>query len=434
MTYDQALNYLYNQLPMFQRQGATAYKPGLERTLSLAEAFGNPHEAPYRKIHVAGTNGKGTTSALLASLLMERGLTVGLYTSPHLVDFRERIRVNGRKVSKEFVIDFVEQCCPIVEQIQPSFFELTFVMAMKYFELMDVDVAVIEVGLGGRLDSTNIIEPTLCVITNIAFDHTQFLGNTLREIAAEKAGIIKPTADVVIGEAQGEVREVFERKAGEACVDITFAEDYPYVTGHRYDRDGNLVIATTEWGELTLPLPGDYQLRNANTVLAALGGIIDLGMPFDAEVVSAGFRHVVENTGIMGRWMRLNERPPAICDSAHNVAGFSYVVPQLQRLERTALRIVIGFVADKDISTILSLLPADAEYYFTQASVPRALPVAQLVARAEAAGLRGRAFATPIEAYRAALSDAAPTDVVYAGGSMYLLGDLLTALGYGRDD
>lgn len=430
MTYKEALDYLYSQLPMFNRQGAAAYKPGLERTLQLAELFGNPHEAYYRKIHVGGTNGKGTVSNLLASLLMERGLKVGLYTSPHLVDFRERIQINGSKIPKSYVASFVEVWKNSGSDIRPSFFELTFVLAMKFFEDADVDVAVIEVGLGGSLDSTNIIDSDLAVITNVSFDHTQFLGTTLPEIASEKAGIIKQYGgDVVIGEAEGEVREVFERRAEEMDVNITFAEDYPIVTGHHYDRVGNLIIETERWGELTLPLPGDYQLKNANTALAALDGIIDLGMPYDEETVQDGFKNVLRNTHFMGRWMKLNSKPLALCDSAHNVAGIRSVVSQLARMKRKDLRMIIGFVADKDIDSILDLMPADAIYYFTQADVPRALPVADLCAKATAKKLKGRSFDTPIEAYRAALGDAVDDDIVFVCGSMYMLGDLLAALG-----
>ena len=370
MDYQETLTYLYEQLPMFQRVGGSAYKEGLDNTLALDAHFGHPHHK-FRTIHVAGTNGKGSVSHTLAAVLQSAGYKTGLYTSPHLVDFRERIRINGEPISKDYVMDFVEHERGFFEPLCPSFFELATAMAFKYFADEQVEVAVVEVGLGGRLDCTNIIIPDLSIITNISFDHVQFLGDTLAKIASEKAGIIKKGIPVVIGETTAETKPVFIAKATEVDAPIYFAEengreDYP---GVEYE------------------LKGIYQEKNKRTLFTALPLLKEAGYHIDEENVREGFAHVVELTGLMGRWQKLHDHPTLVCDTGHNVGGITYVVEQLRQQSCHQLHIVIGMVNDKDISGVLALLPQEAKYYFTQASVSRALPAEQLCQLATAAGL-----------------------------------------------
>ena len=408
MDYQETLTYLYEQVPMFQRVGGSAYKEGLDNTKALDAHFGHPHHS-FRTIHVAGTNGKGSVSHTLAAVLQSAGYKTGLYTSPHLVDFRERIRINGTPISKDYVVSFVEHERSFFEPLCPSFFELTTAMAFKYFADEQVDVAVIEVGLGGRLDCTNIITPDLSIITNISFDHVQFLGNTLAKIAVEKAGIIKKGIPVVIGETTPETKPVFMAKATEVGAPIYFAEE-----NNREDYPG-----------VEYELKGIYQEKNKRTLFTALPLLKEAGYHIDEENVREGFAHVVELTGLMGRWQKLHDHPTLVCDTGHNVGGITYVVEQLRQQSCNQLRIVIGMVNDKDISGVLALLPKEAIYYFTQASVNRALPAKQLLHLATEAGLKGKAYASVKNAVKAAMKESLPEDFIFVGGSNFIVADLL---------
>ncbi len=426
MSYDEAINFLYTQLPMFQRAGAPAYKPGLDTSRTLDNAFGNPHKC-YRTIHVAGTNGKGSTAHTIAAVLQSAGYKVGLYTSPHLVDFRERMRVDGRMISREAVVDFVERYRAMSIGVYPSFFELTMMMAFEYFAKEKVDIAVVEVGLGGRLDSTNIISPILSVITNISFDHTAFLGDTLPAIASEKAGIIKSSIPVVIGEAEGEVKRVFADKAAEVGAPIIYAEERrPYTEAVKVD-DGYL-YRSTPWGDIRGALSGDCQPRNAATILTALEQLQHIGLNISGQAVAEGMSDVCRLTGLMGRWMTLQSSPRVVCDTGHNVGGWEYISRQLASVATSQLRLVIGFVNDKDITHILDLMPRNAKYYFTQASIPRALAAEEVARIANEKGLCGTCFPTVAEAYSAALAESALNDFIFVGGSTFVVADLLSSL------
>ena len=411
MDYQDTLAYLYNSVPMFQQVGGAAYKEGLENTLELDAHLGHPHRR-FRTIHVAGTNGKGSCSHTLAAILQEAGYRTGLYTSPHLLDFRERIRINGKPIPQEYVVNFVARERPFFEPLHPSFFELTTAMAFRYFADEAVDVAVIEVGMGGRLDCTNIIRPDLCLITNISPDHTQFLGHTLAQIAAEKAGIIKPGIPVVIGETTPETRPVFLHKAQEAGAPIYFAEEEK--ANKQADYPG-----------LDFELKGIYQEKNLCTLLTALPLLIQAGYKLDDRAVRNGFAHVVELTGLMGRWQKLHDRPTVVCDTGHNVGGIRYIVQQLEQQTFRTLRIVIGMVNDKDINGVLALLPRNATYYFTRASVKRALPEQELAALARQAGLAGNCYPDVPTAVRAAQKESLPEDFIFVGGSNFIVADLL---------
>ena len=402
MNYQETIEYLFNSTPVFEKIGAKAYKPGLQTTFALDDHFGHPHQK-YKTIHIAGTNGKGSSSHTLAAILQSQGYKVGLYTSPHLVDFRERIRVNGECVPEQYVIDFVEENRAFFEPLHPSFFELTTAMALKYFAEQEVDYAVIEVGLGGRLDCTNIITPILSIITNISFDHTQFLGNTLAEIAGEKAGIIKPGVPVVIGEYLPETRPVFENKAKAENAPILFAQDFD--ADHR---------ESSEICDVDMELKGSYQERNKKTILTALHIL----------------RHVCELTGLRGRWEKLNDAPLTICDTGHNLAGWNYLAPQINSVKAETKHIVFGMVDDKDVVHVLQLLKEKLEnrvkYYWTQPSTKRAIPVEKLNELALKLGLHGEAYLSVKEAYNAALKNAEKDDFVFVGGSSYVVADLLS--------
>ena len=410
MNYQDTLEYLYNSAPMFQQVGAGAYKEGLENTRALDAHFRHPHEH-FHSLHIAGTNGKGSCSHTLAAILQSAGYRVGLYTSPHLVDFRERIRVNGQPISKDYVIRFVEEERAFFEPLSPSFFELTTAMAFKYFADEKVDVAVVEVGLGGRLDCTNIIHPDLCIITNISLDHTQFLGHTLAQIAGEKAGIIKPGIPVVIGETTPETRPVFYQKAQEEGAPIHWAEE----EGHENDYPG-----------LSFELKGLYQEKNRRTLLTALPILKEIGYRLTENDIRQGFAHVVELTGLMGRWQKLQDSPTLICDTGHNTGGIAYIAQQLRAQPCHRLHIVLGMVNDKDIRGVLALLPHEADYYFTQASVKRALPADELARLGTEAGLKGEAFANVPAAVRAAQKRSLPEDFIFVGGSTFVVADLLS--------
>lgn len=426
MTYKETLDYLFNSTPLFQNIGKMAYKEGLENTLLLDAHFGHPH-TQFRTIHVAGTNGKGSCSHTLAAILQQAGYKVGLYTSPHLVDFRERIRVNGIPIPEQRVVDFVQQERAFFEPLHPSFFEITTALAFLYFNEANVDVAVIETGLGGRLDCTNIIHPDLSVITNISLDHVQFLGDTLPKIASEKAGIIKADVPVVIGETSGhaDVRVTFLNKAQEVGTVILFADEKGYVLSSRPDTDGGRIYETRTLGQLKGELGGLCQEKNTATLLCALEILQQSGYALTEEHIRNGFARVCETTGLRGRWQTLGKEPLILCDTGHNVGGLQYITSQLQRLECHTLRMVIGMVNDKDISGVLALLPRNAVYYFTKASVKRALPETEFARLAHESGLHGTAFPTVKDAFGQACRDASPQDVIFAGGSSFVVADLL---------
>jgi len=429
MNYQETLDYLFSQLPMFHRQGKSAYKADLVNTLLLDEHFGHPHRK-FKTIHIAGTNGKGSTSHMLASVLASSGYKVGLYTSPHLKDFRERVRVNGVMISEDEVVQFVEENRAVFERVKPSFFEMTVALAFSFFEKQGVDVAVVEVGLGGRLDSTNIISPELCVITNIGFDHTDLLGDTLEKIAFEKAGIIKPNTPIVQGESNKAYNHVIKGKAVEQSAPYTLAPDLFNVEesgftpeGRQWFRVAHAGMEETELFEVDLA--GAYQQKNVVTVLAALETVKAVWPKVNQEGVKAGLKNAAKNTGLMGRWQQLSGNPLVICDTGHNVDGIQYVVEQIARTPYAQLHFVLGMVADKDISGVLKLLPVDATYYFTNASIPRAMPAADLQKVASKVGLVGEVYATVEKALVAAKENAKANDLVFIGGSTFVVAEVV---------
>lgn len=427
MNYQQTVEYLFNATPVFEKVGASAYKEGLFNSEELDRHFHHPHRH-FKTIHIAGTNGKGSCSHTIASILQTDGYKVGLYTSPHLVDFRERIRVNGEPISEDYVVRFVEEERSFFEPLHPSFFELTTAMAFKYFADMEVDIAVIEVGLGGRLDCTNIITPILSVITNISFDHTQFLGNTLAKIAGEKAGIIKPNVPVVIGENHPETRPVFTQKAEQLSSPITFAEDTPEVTKAQTESDGTMSFLSSHYGHIHYGLGGYYQAKNANTVLHAVTCLLQDGVIRHADSIPQGFADVCPNTHIMGRWQICQRSPLVVCDTGHNVGGWQYLSRQIAGVPCRQLRMVFGMVDDKDIQTVMTLLPKNATYYFTKATTHRAIPETKVIEYGAEHGLKGKTYGSVTEAYRAALDDAQPDDFVFVGGSSYIVADFLESI------
>ncbi len=427
MTYEETITYLYNSAPLFQNVGKDAYKEGLSTTLKLDEHFGFPHRK-FKTIHVAGTNGKGSCSHTIASVLQSAGYKVGLYTSPHLVDFRERIRINGKVISRQAVIDFVEEHRSFFEPLHPSFFELATAMAFHYFAEQQVDVAVVEVGLGGRLDCTNIIHPDLCVITNISFDHVQFLGDTLAKIASEKAGIIKPGIPVVIGEATPETKPVFAQKASEANAPIWFSEEEPLLISSSLNEQGHRIYQTKDYANLEGELGGLCQIKNTNTLLHALRVLQNIGYQINESHIRNGFAHVCSLTGLRGRWQKIQESPVTYCDTGHNKAGIQYIVEQLSKKSYRQLHIIIGMVNDKDISGVLNILPKEATYYFTKASVSRALDENEVKRLAEKSGLEGKAYPSVQKAFEAANASAHPDDFIFIGGSTFIVADLLSLL------
>lgn len=395
---------MFAQLPMYQQQGASAYKKDLTNTILLANHLDNP-EKKIKAVHVAGTNGKGSTSSMIASILQESGLKVGLYTSPHLKDFRERIKINGEMISEDFVVKFIQQNKSFFEENSLSFFEMTVGLAFDYFVKESVDIAVIEVGMGGRLDSTNIITPLVSVITNIGFDHTQFLGNTIEAIAGEKAGIIKSKIPVVVGEYTEETKKVFLAKAEECKSNIYFAsdliqEDYP--SG----------------------LLGDYQIHNKKTVLQAIK-LLKQHFQISADEVKNGLLNVVQNTGLLGRWQQIHSNPKVICDTAHNSHGLKIVLNQIQKEKFNQLHFVLGVVNDKDLEDILPLFPKNAKYYFSKPNVPRGLDTAVLKEKAEVYGLIGFVYNSISEAYEEALKASTENDFIYIGGSTFVVAEIV---------
>ncbi len=430
MTYAETLDYLYRQLPMFQRVGAAAYKPGLDTTWRLAAALGHP-ERQFRSVHVAGTNGKGSSSNLLAAVLQAAGYKVGLYTSPHLREFTERIKINGQDVPPDYLVAWVARWRPLFETLQPSFFEMCVALAFSYFAEENVDVAIVEVGLGGQLDSTNIIRPLVSLITNISYDHQSLLGDTLPQIAAEKAGIIKPGIPAIISQTQPEVRGVFEQKAAAEQAPLLFADQHYHAELLRTpapDEDFQQLSITHDGqpllDNLALGLVGDYQRLNLPGLLATLDELRRQGFNIPESAVREGLRDVTRLTGFRGRWTILSRRPLMICDTGHNEAGIQFIVAQLARLPRQRLHFVLGVVNDKDVSKMLTLLPTEAIYYFCQANIPRALPAAELAERAAAAGLRGAVHGPVTAAVAAARAAAGPDDVVFIGGSTFVVAEV----------
>lgn len=430
MTYSETLDYLYSRLPMFQRIGPAAYKADLSNTLALCKVLNHPEEE-FKSIHIAGTNGKGSTSHLLASVLQAAGYRTGLYTSPHLKDFRERIRVNGKMIAKEEVISFVNEFKDEFEKIDLSFFEWTVGLAFHYFRKKKVDIAIIETGLGGRLDSTNVIVPEVSVITNISYDHMNLLGNTLEKIAKEKAGIIKPGVPVIVGEKQAGVSHVFTEKAKAMKSPIVFADQHlairkwdvssvptPHVVCDVGGKNGYRVT-------LRSSLIGDYQKKNFVTVVAVLDELRLLGWNIDELAMRKGFRDVTETTGLLGRWQTLSKNPTVIADTGHNEGGIREIVTQLKRTPHKKLHMVIGVVNDKDPGKVLSLLPKNARYYFCSFSLPRAMPAEELLIHAGEYGLNGEAYPNVKKALKAAKENAGKNDLVFVGGSTFVVADAL---------
>lgn len=429
MTYEETIDYLFHATPVFENVGASAYKEGLTNTLALDNHFNHPHRQ-YKTIHIAGTNGKGSCSHTLASILQAEGYKVGLYTSPHLIDFRERIRVNGQCIDQERVIRFVEEERSFFEPLHPSFFELTTALAFTYFEEQKVDIAVIEVGLGGRLDCTNIITSILSIITNISLDHTQFLGNTLPLIAKEKAGIIKNHIPVVVGETTAETKNVFEEVANQHEAPLIFAEDNNEIIASKYDNAlQERVYKTQSFGEIHGDLMGNYQDKNANTVLNAVKVLKNNNLiKLSDNSVRQGFKQVSTSTGLLGRWQCIQKSPATYCDTGHNVGGWTYLSQQLAQQNCEQMRVVFGMVNDKDLSTIIQMLPQNAQYYWTQPSCQRAFPVEKVAQLGRENHLHGKAFPTVSDAYQAAMHDASMNDFIFIGGSSYVVADLLTFL------
>jgi dihydrofolate synthase/folylpolyglutamate synthase len=430
MTYQETIEYLYSRLPVFHRIGKAAYKADLSNTVALCEHLDNPQHK-FKSVHVAGTNGKGSSSHMLAAILQSAGYKTGLYTSPHLKSFTERIRINGKEMPQEAVVEFVARNQAFVEKLQPSFFELTVGMAFEYFANEQVDIAIIEVGLGGRLDSTNVITPEVSLITNISWDHADILGDTLEKIAAEKAGIIKPNVPVVISERQPEIAHVFMEKAAQENAPIHFAED------EIHTRD--LGIASSGWrkvevadmqndellvSHVNVGLLGEYQLKNITGVWKAVQVLQTLGWKITAENLITGIKRVTKLTGLKGRWQVLAEKPLTICDTGHNEGGLRLIVEQLNHLQYHRLHMVVGMVNDKDPEKILSLLPAKATYYFCQADLPRALDAELLVQAAAAYGLHGKVIRNVNEALAEARGQASPEDVIFIGGSTFVVAEL----------
>lgn len=428
MTYEETINYLYTRLPLYQKEGTKAYKPGLQNIEALDALCNSPHKK-FKTIHVAGSNGKGSVSHTIAAILQSAGYKTGLYTSPHLTDFRERIRVNGDKIPKNYIVDFTEKHKSEAEKISPSFFEWVTELAFSYFASEEVDVAVIETGLGGRLDSTNIISPILSVITNISLEHTYLLGDTYQAIASEKAGIIKDNIPVVIGEWDDRYANVFIEKAKECNSQIEFAEKSIQLNGYKYLEEGKLVLDFDKYSQLVYGLGGIYQLKNAATILQSIAFLQEQLYNITETNIRDGFANVTSLTGLRGRWEILRTSPKVICDTGHNVGGITYTAKQISEQSKNTLHIVFGMVNDKDINGVISLLPKNAKYYFTQPSGQRAMNVEDFEAIAATYNLKGEIFKTVHEAYNKALESASPNDTIYVGGSTFVVADLLEYLG-----
>jgi len=429
MNYNETLDFLFSQLPMYQRVGKAAYKADLENTIELDNYFGNPHKN-FKTIHIAGTNGKGSTSHMIASVLQNAGYKTGLYTSPHLRDFRERIKVNGDPVSEQEVIGFVENHRETIERVQPSFFEMTVAMAFDYFNRQKVDVAIIEVGMGGRLDSTNIIQPEVSVITNIGLDHTQFLGDTLAKVAAEKGGIIKKDVTVIIGEQHDETSSVFEAIAKERGTELIWAEDKYHVQYAMQTIDFKQVFNVYKsndvvFDNLKLDLLGMYQKKNMVTALVAIEQIKLKGFEISRENIYNGLESAAKTTGLMGRWQVLNSQPLTICDTGHNEDGLNFILQQLKQTPYKQLHFVIGMVDDKNIDKVLERLPKDAIYYFVQATIPRALKKELLFEKAQKFNLKGEIYNSVEEGLKKAKKVAGDNDLIFIGGSTFVVAEVV---------
>jgi dihydrofolate synthase/folylpolyglutamate synthase len=428
MTYAQTVDYLYSRLPMFTRIGASAFKKDLTNTIAFCNALDNPQNK-YKTIHIGGTNGKGSTSHMLAAIFQKAGYKTGLYTSPHLKDFRERIRINGKMVAKSFVTKFVKEHQPLISDIEPSFFEVTVAMAFSYFEQQQVDVAIIEVGLGGRLDSTNVIQPELSVITNISLDHTNMLGNTFAEIAFEKAGIIKSNTPVIIGEHHIETDPVFVNKATQQNANLLFAQDDLTVANISKNADHlKLDVIKKDqilFKNLILDLAGGYQLKNILTVIETVLESRKLGFNLPNQAIVSALRNVKKLTGLQGRWQTLSKKPLIICDTGHNKAGITEVVENIKQISHQNLHMVIGMVKDKDINAVLALLPPYAKYYFCQPNLERALPVEELKQQANQYQLQGKAFTSVSDALLAAKNNANENDLIFIGGSTFVVAEII---------
>jgi dihydrofolate synthase/folylpolyglutamate synthase len=427
MDYQQTIDYLFARLPMFSRIGAAAYKEDMTNTIKLCEAIGNPHTR-FKSVHIGGTNGKGSVSHMLSGIFQTAGYKTGLYTSPHLRDFRERITLNGDFISENFVVDFVERMRPLIDEIEPSFFEITVAMAFEYFARQKVDIAIIEVGLGGRLDSTNIITPELSVITNISFDHVNLLGDTLEKIAFEKAGIIKQDIPVVIGEFGNETHGVFERKAAEQNAPLSFADKKRFVAEWKFDKTELVAEVTSTHGNeknyYHLDLTGIYQIKNLVTVLEAVTVLQAKSWKITEAIVQKALRHVKKLTGLHGRWEIIHEDPIVVLDVAHNEDGIKQLAEQIELTDHEGLHLVIGMVKDKDIEGILSFLPKHGSYYFTKAQIPRALPEKQLAEIAGNMGLRGNHYPEVNAALESAINFAGKKDLIVVCGSVFVVGEV----------
>lgn len=427
LQYKETLDYLYSQLPMFQRLGAAAFKKDLNNIRALCEFLGNPQDK-FPTIHVAGTNGKGSTCYMLAAILQAHGYKTGLYVSPHYKDFRERARIDGTYVSKKFVVEFTERIKPMIEKIQPSFFEITVALAFEYFAQSRVNVAVVEVGMGGRLDSTNIITPLVSVITNISYDHMQFLGNTLPEIAGEKAGIIKPGVPVVIGETQAETRPVFDARAAEMQASIVYADQH-FETAIRDQSLTHTVFDIKQDGKLKyknliVNVHADYQAKNLQTALQTVE-VLKNQFSFEEDKIRAGLYDLKKRTRFIGRWQLLSESPVILADSAHNEGGLQLAMQQLSKIPHLNLHFVLGVVNDKDLGKMLSMLPRSARYYFAKANIPRGLDAKELQEKAAVAGLEGKVYTSVKNALRAAKRQATPDDLIYVGGSIFVVAEVV---------
>jgi len=427
MTYEQILQYMFESLPMYQRIGKAAYKGDLENAYELDKFSGYPHKA-YKTIHVAGTNGKGSVSHMLASILQKAGYKTGLYTSPHLLDFRERIRINGEMIDKKYIIKYIQRNQCFFELIKPSFFEMTVFMAFSYFKTEEVDVAIIETGLGGRLDTTNIITPIASVITNIGMDHEQFLGNTIKQIAKEKAGIIKPMVPVVIGESSNESKGVFHARCSlmESPL-IQATEQYQFLSSHRTNRHTQRIQLRDSHANLAYEtdLLGLYQYKNLVTCLTTLDVIADK-FPVTNLQISEGLSTVMQTTGLLGRWQIIDSKPLTVCDVAHNKDGLKLTLDQVSKTNYEKLHMVIGFVNDKNLAEILPLFPKEAYYYFTRASIERAADPHEIMKLASTLGLKGKVYENVEVAWLDAQKHAEEEDFIYIGGSTFVVADFLT--------
>lgn len=428
MNYQQTIDYLFTRLPMFSRIGAAAYKADLTNTIQLCKALGDPQKG-FKSIHIAGTNGKGSVSHMLAAILQAAGYKTGLYTSPHLKDFRERIKVNGDVISEQAVVDFTQKLEPLIEEIEPSFFEITVAMAFDYFVKAGVDIAVIETGLGGRLDSTNVVIPEIAVITNIGWDHMNLLGDSLEKIALEKAGIIKPGVPVVIGEAIAETKPVFEKIARERNAPLSFAAENRQAVNWQYDHHLLTVevadIHKTDHETYTLDLPGIYQRKNLLAVLETCHVLKMKGWKTDHDIIRKALKQVKKLTGLHGRWETVYTAPLVILDVAHNIDGINQLLQQVEITDHNELHLVIGMVKDKQVEEMLALLPRPAHYYFTKAQIPRALPEDELTKKARAAGLEGHTYADVNTALKAAMEKAGEKDMIIVCGSVFLVGEVV---------